>query len=141
MQVKVRTQQVNAAVATQKVASRARSRTMQNTVGATALARALAMPRILQNIPLLKSAVVLFTISLFLYLYMVVSIVVATVDRKSLEEKIRSESTELTYKETEYSKRISSITLATVYAEGYIDSGEQAFAKRATAPTLTLANE
>jgi hypothetical protein len=72
---------------------------------------------------------------------MVISIIVATVDRKSLEEKIRSESTELTYKETEYSKRISSITLATVYAEGYVDSGEQGFAKRQAVPTLTLANE
>jgi hypothetical protein len=95
----------------------------------------------IKQIPLFQSVVALFVISLALYLYMVVSIVVATVDRKSLEEQIRGESTELTYKETEYSKNISTITLASVYAAGYVDSKDQAFAVRNTAQSLTLRNE
>jgi hypothetical protein len=95
----------------------------------------------IKQIPLFQSVIALFIISLALYLYMVVSIVVATVDRKSLEEQIRAESTDLTYKETEYSKNISTITLASVYAAGYVDSKDQAFAVRNTAQSLTLRNE
>lgn len=79
--------------------------------------------------------------AVFLYLYMVVSIVVATVERKSLEEKVREESTELTYRETEYSKLLGSITLASARASGYIDANNSGFATRAEAPTLTLNNE
>jgi hypothetical protein len=108
---------------------------------ARATAYAMRLPKIFTNIPLFKSIVALFAISLFLYLYMVVSIVLATVDRKSLEEQIRHESTELTYIETEYSKRISSMSIDTVYAEGYVASNDQSFAKRVVTPTLTLRNE
>ncbi len=79
--------------------------------------------------------------AVMLYLYMVVSIVVATVERKSLEEQVREESTELTYQETEYSKLLGSITLASARASGYIDANNSGFATRVDAPTLTLNNE
>jgi hypothetical protein len=72
---------------------------------------------------------------------MVVSIVVATVERKSLEEQVRIQSTELSGIETLYSEHIGDITLAEVKSLGYIDAGEPIFAVRDTAPTLTLRNE
>ncbi len=102
---------------------------------------AVALPASFDNIPVFKSIVAVFVVSLCLYLYMVVSIVVATVDRKSLEEQVRSLTTELTYQETEYSARLSSITLASVRASGYIDTTNQSFATRANTGTLTLRNE
>jgi hypothetical protein len=103
----------------------------------------IALPRkaISLDVSLFKivSAIALFAITI--YLYMIVSIVVATVERKSLEERVREESTELTYRETEYSKLVGSITLASARASGYIDANNSGFATRADAPTLTLNNE
>lgn len=90
---------------------------------------------------IIKSIFGLFVISLCLYLYMVVSIVVSTVERKSLEEQVRVESTELSGIETQYSEHIGDITLAEVKLLGYVDAGEAIFAIRDSAPTLTLRNE
>lgn len=83
----------------------------------------------------------LFAASLCLYLYMVVSIVVATVDRKGIEERVRTQSTELSSIESEYSNAVGSVTLADVKKSGYIDAGEATFAVRDINPTLTFRNE
>lgn len=88
-----------------------------------------------------RSILGLFAVSLCLYLYMVVSIIIATVDRKSLEESVRLATTELSAVESEYSSKIGSVTLADVKKSGYIDAGSTIFATRENAPTLTLRNE
>jgi hypothetical protein len=93
------------------------------------------------NISVFKIVIVVAATAISLYLYMVVSIVVATVERKSLEDSVREEATELTYRETEYSKLVGSITLASARASGYIDANNSGFATRVETPTLTLNNE
>ncbi len=103
----------------------------------------MALPRLpfVVDVSLFKIVFATSVFAICMYLYMVVSTVVATVERKSLEERVREESTDLAYRETEYSKLIGSITLASARASGYIDAEGSGFATRADAPTLTLNNE
>lgn len=117
------------------------SRSKNHRIGGYVAAMSLPRNPLSFDISIFKITVGVALCAVSLYLYMVVSIVVATVERKSLEEKVREESTELTYRETEYSKLLGSITLASARASGYIDANNSGFATRADAPTLTLNNE
>lgn len=83
----------------------------------------------------------LFCMSVCMYLYMLVTIVVATVDRRSIEEQVRNQSTELSAIESDYGQAIGSLTLGEVKNLGYVDAGEATFAVRDTVPTFTLRNE
>ncbi len=129
-----------APVQTQRVSTE-RGQSKNQRTGGYALALRLPHNPFSFDISIFKIVIGTALCAVCLYLYMVVSIVVATVERKSLEEQIREESTELTYRETEYSKLLGSITLASARASGYIDANNSGFATRVDAPTLTLNNE
>ena len=101
---------------------------------------AIAMVDVHRN-TLATTVIGLFCISLCLYLYMVVSIVLATVDRRRVEEQVRNQSTELSAIESDYGQAIGRLTLGEVKALGFVDAGEASFAVRDTLPTFTLRNE
>jgi hypothetical protein len=88
-----------------------------------------------------KTLFVLFGLALCLYFYMVVSIILVTVDRRVLEQGIRAATTELSYKEAKYSAEISNITMSLAYSEGFVEGGQPSFATRTNVPTLAFGNE
>lgn len=69
-------------------------------------------------------------ISLAVYLYLVVSIILATTERKALEEKISATRTELSYKEVAYGTKLKGLHLAKVHELGFVDISSPMYASK-----------
>lgn len=70
-------------------------------------------------------------LSLAIYLYLVVSIILATTERKALEEKISATRTELSYKEVAYGTKLKELHLARVYELGFVEVSSPVYASKA----------
>ena len=82
------------------------------------------------NIPFSKILISIFAASLSIYLYLVLNLVVNTVNRKSTEEQISKSNTELSYKKIEYSDIVKNISIKDAYAGGFVPSTTEIFAIR-----------
>lgn len=82
----------------------------------------------------------LFVLGLATYLYMAVSLVLLTVERKSLQEKIGKATTELSYAQLSYSDAVKKIETKDVYASSFTHSSGGLFATREVTTSLTYKN-
>jgi hypothetical protein len=83
---------------------------------------------------------ILFIFGLGAYLYMAISLVLLTVERKALEEKIAKETTELSYAQLSYSDALKKIETKDVYAGSFTHSSGGLFATREVSTSLTYKN-
>jgi hypothetical protein len=86
--------------------------------------------RLPSNFSLSKSLISIFVLSLALYLYLVVNLVVNTINRKSTQEQISKINTELSYKKIEYSDIVKNISIKDTYTGGFVPSSNEIFAVR-----------
>lgn len=74
---------------------------------------------------------ILAALSLVAYIYLVVSVILATTERKTLEEKISAAKTELSYKEVTYGMKLKELHLAKVYEIGFVDVSSPIYSSKA----------
>lgn len=79
----------------------------------------------------IKYIISIAVLSLAIYLYLVVSIILATTERKALEEKISATRTELSYKEVAYGTKLKELHLARVYELGFVEVSSPVYASKA----------